>query len=108
MEEPKRTIRKDRARDTAGRGVWRQLLRIPVYRDAVIGYAAQTFALGGFGAWAPQYLYRELHMELQTADVWFGVILVVTGLLATFLGAELGDRFPGDDGRRANLRLCAI
>ena len=108
MEEPKRTIRKDRASDAAGRGVWRQLLRLPVYRDAVIGYAAQTFALGGFAAWAPQYLYRELHMDLKTADFWFGLILVVTGLFATFVGAQLGDRYPGQDRARANLRLCAI
>ncbi len=90
------------------RGAWGELMRIQVYRDAVIGYAAQTFALGGFAAWAPQYLYRELHMDLKTADYWFGLILVVSGLLATFAGAQLGDRYPGEDRARANLRVCAI
>jgi MFS family permease len=107
IEEPKRATRAATAA-AKGRGVWRELLRIQVYRDAVIGYAAQTFALGGFAAWAPQYLYRELHMDLKTADYWFGLILVVSGLLATFVGAQLGDRYPGRDRARANLRVCAI
>jgi MFS family permease len=107
IEEPKRATRTV-ATAAKGRGVWRELLRIQVYRDAVIGYAAQTFALGGFAAWAPQYLYRELHMDLKTADYWFGLILVVSGLLATFVGAQLGDRYPGRDRARANLRVCAI
>jgi MFS family permease len=106
IEEPKRATR--RAASGPEAGVWKKLLGIEVYRDAVVGYAAQTFALGGFAAWAPKYLYRELQMDLKTADYWFGLILVVTGLLATFVGAHLGDRFPGDDRARANLRFCAI
>jgi MFS family permease len=106
IDEPARATRPPPTR--ADRGVWRKLLGIDVYRDAVIGYAAQTFALGGFAAWAPKYLYRELHMELKEADYWFGLILVVTGLLATFVGAQLGDRYPGADRARANLRVCAI
>jgi hypothetical protein len=47
-------------------------------------------------------------MDLKEADYWFGLILVVTGLLATFVGAQLGDRYPGEDRARANLRVCAI
>jgi MFS family permease len=87
---------------------WALLFRIPVYRDAVVGYAAYTFALGGFAAWAPQYLSHHLGLDLRTADDWFGAILVVTGIVATFLGGLLADRFPGVDRARANLRLCAI
>ncbi len=105
FEEPKRTRRADES--ALKKGAWRSLLRIPIYRDAVIGYTAQTFALGGFAAWAPKYLYQHLRMDLKTADDWFGRILVVTGLLATFIGGQLGDRWPGVDRARANLRLCA-
>ncbi len=119
IDEPKRATRAEGSKGAPtsadrtpkaveSRGVWLRLIGIDVYRDAVIGYAAMTFALGGFAAWAPKYLYRELHMELKTANYWFGLILVVTGLLATFVGAQLGDRFPGQDRARANLRLCAI
>jgi len=107
IDEPKRATRAPEQGESAST-VWRKLFGIDVYRDAVIGYAAQTFALGGFAAWAPKYLYHELKMDLKTADYWFGLILVVTGLVATFVGAQLGDRFPGRDRARANLRFCAI
>jgi MFS transporter, Spinster family, sphingosine-1-phosphate transporter len=92
----------------SAKAVWLRLLRIPVYRNAVIGYTAYTFALGGFAAWAPAYLCRHMQMDLQAADFWFGVILVVTGLVATFVGGRWGDLWPGEDRARANLRLCAV
>jgi len=107
LDEPARG-RAEGPRSFTARGAFGHLLGIKLYRDTVIGYAAQTFALGGFAAWAPTYLYETLQMDLKTADTWFGLILVVTGLFATFVGAHLGDRFPGQDRTRANLRLCAI
>ena len=109
IEEPARTVRAKQASADGGFGATaRRLFAIPLYRDTVIGYTAQTFALGGFAAWAPKYLYRTLGLDLQTADYWFGLILVVTGLFATFVGGQLGDRWPGADRARANLRVCAI
>jgi len=109
IEEPKRAMRAKDARGPASVGATAaQLFRIPLYRGTVIGYTAQTFALGGFAAWAPKYLYRVIGLDLKTADYWFGLILVVTGLLATFVGGQLGDRWPGEDRARANLRVCAI
>jgi predicted MFS family arabinose efflux permease len=105
VSEPARAPR-ERADTSAA--MFSKLAKIPVYRDAVIGYVAQTFAVGGFGVWAPTYLYRHYGMELKTANLWFGVILVVTGLLATFVGAQLGDRLRGADRARVNLRLCAV
>ena len=109
IEEPKRAIPAPQANGRPGFGATaRRLFQIPLYRDTVIGYTAQTFALGGFAAWAPKYLYRTLGLDLETADYWFGLILVVTGLFATFVGGQLGDRWPGEDRARANLRVCAI
>jgi MFS transporter, Spinster family, sphingosine-1-phosphate transporter len=107
IEEPKRTTRPQQAASSFGATASR-LFRIPLYRGTVIGYTAQTFALGGFAAWAPKYLYRVIGLDLKTADYWFGLVLVVTGLLATFVGGQLGDRWPGQDRARANLRVCAI
>src|SRR5262249_5688253 len=105
IDEPARAPRE---RADTSLTMFSTLVKIPVYRDAVIGYAAQTFAVGGFAYWAPQYLYRHHHMELQTANFWFGVILVITGLFATLLGAQLGDRLRGGDRARVNLWLCAV
>jgi MFS family permease len=109
IEEPARASRPSRENATRGfAATARHLFQQPLYRDTVIGYTAQTFALGGFAAWAPKYLYRTLGLDLKTADYWFGLILVVTGLFATFVGGQLGDRWPGEDRARANLRVCAI
>jgi MFS family permease len=109
IEEPKRAFDAPRQNQSAGFGATaRQLFRLPLYRDTVLGYTAQTFALGGFAAWAPKYLYRTLGLDLKTADYWFGLVLVVSGLFATFVGGQLGDRWPGEDRARANLRVCAI
>jgi MFS family permease len=73
----------------------------------VIGYVAQTFALGGFTFWAASFLYRKLCLELHVADFYFGLITVVTGLGGTALGGFLADRWPGVDRTRAALRVCA-
>ena len=108
IEEPKRAIRAPQDKAASFSATALRLFRIPLYRDTVVGYTAQTFALGGFAAWAPKYLYRTLGLDLQTADYWFGLILVIAGLFATFIGGQLGDRWPGQDRARANLRVCAI
>lgn len=100
--------RREKPAPRAAMADYRRLAKIPLYRSAVIGYTAYTFALGGFAAWAPKYLYSQLGMELRSADFWFGAVLVVAGLIATAAGGWLGDRWPGPDRVRANLRLCAV
>lgn len=100
--------RRDNPEPRPARADYRRLASIPLYRSTVIGYTAYTFALGGFAAWAPKYLYQHLGMELHEADFWFGAVLVVAGLVATAAGGWLGDRWPGPDRVRANLQLCAV
>jgi MFS family permease len=107
LREPDRAPR-DRIANRTSRAMFQSLGAIPLYRSAVAGYTAQTFALGGFAYWAPQYLTRRFGMDLEQADFWFGIILVVTGLVATLGGAQLGDRVRGDDRVRTNLRICAL
>lgn len=83
------------------------LARERLYVLAVAGYVAQTFALGGFTAWAPQYLKRKLGMELHEADFWFGAVTVATGFAGTGLGGWWADRMKGDRVI-ACLKICAI
>lgn len=87
-----------------------KLLAIPMYRFAVLGYIAYTFALGAFAAWAPKYLDSRLGLPLHVADHWLGVILALTGFAGTALGGWLGDRWRGGGGdrTRASLQVCAI
>jgi MFS family permease len=83
------------------------LIGSPQYVLTVVGYVAQTFALGGFSAWAAPFLYRKLCLELHVADTYFGAITVLTGLIGTAVGGYLGDRSSDRNRTSGYLRLCA-
>ena len=71
---------------------WRaylELLTFPRYMLVILGYVAQTFAMGGFSFWAPTFLVRVHHMALADAGGYFGRTLVLMGLLATLGGGYL-------------------
>jgi len=93
----------------------RPLARIPLYVRAVLGYAAFTFAIGGFGYWGPTYLFQRfspMGLSLKAANNGMGAVTVAGGALGTAIGGFWGDRA----GRRvaneqrvpALLRVCAI
>jgi MFS family permease len=65
------------------------LFKFSSYALLILGFVAQTFAMGGFAFWAPTFLVRIHHMELSSATAFFGQSLVVTGLLATLGGGYL-------------------
>ena len=69
-----------------GFGSYLQLLRFPTYLLIIAGYVAQTFAMGGFAFWSAKFLYTVHGMQLAAADNFFGVSLVLTGLVATLAG----------------------
>lgn len=87
---------------------YRELKRCKAYVSCTAGYIAQTFALGGFTAWAAPFLYRKLCLELHIATTYFGGVTAVTGILGTAIGGWLADRWPGDDRTRVALRVCAV
>jgi MFS transporter, Spinster family, sphingosine-1-phosphate transporter len=70
----------------------RALFPFPIYRRAVLGYAAFTFAMGGFAYWAPNFLADVHHIELDVANKTFGTIAVVTGVIGALFGGFIGDR----------------
>jgi MFS transporter, Spinster family, sphingosine-1-phosphate transporter len=107
VAEPKGRPREESESAGSGLGAYLALARRPAYRATVAGYVAQTFALGGFTAWAAPFLYRKLCLELGVANFRFGLITVVTGLAGTALGGYLADRWPGQDRTSAGLRVCA-
>jgi len=72
-----------------GTGSYRSLLRHRNYLWVVAGYVAQTFALGGFALWSASFLVRVHGLTLRQADDFFGVALVVTGLVATLAGGAV-------------------
>ena len=70
-----------------------RLLRNRPYILTVLGYAANTFALGGLALWMPAFLERIRGMSGHEATVTFGAITVLTGLGGTYIGGWLGDFF---------------
>lgn len=101
----------------------RTLLRVPLYRGAVIGYCMYTFAIGGFAYWAPKYLHARYGLDVGRASVNFGQWTVVGGFIGTLMGGwladaavrrrkeRLGQGEPGgvdESNARANLSVCAL
>ncbi len=71
---------------------WRdlgQLWRRTDYQLVVWGYTAYTFALGAFGVWGPSFLQRVHGLPQETAAKFFGVVLVIAGLIGTLVGGLL-------------------
>jgi MFS family permease len=103
MREPTRGQADDHKHAATHRGRVRDywvLLRTPSYVLGTLGMTAMTFALGGMGFWLPYYIVEiRRGTDLETANLIFGAILVVAGLVATLLGGIAGDllrrRFPG-------------
>jgi MFS family permease len=77
-------VSKGRARPTLADVL--NLFRLPKYLLVVAGYTAYTFAMGAFATWGPSFFVRVHGMKLEQADTFFGGMMVVTGLLGTFIG----------------------
>jgi predicted MFS family arabinose efflux permease len=78
------------------------------YILAVLGYAAQTFALGGFAFWAPTFLVRKFAYPAEQGSLIFGLILVATGFCGSILGGWMLDKFHKRDRVLAALKLGAL
>jgi MFS family permease len=63
------------------------------YQLVVWGYVAYTFAVGAFGFWGPTFLEKIHNMTTAGAARFFGLSLVVTGLLGTLTGGLLATRW---------------
>lgn len=88
-------------------GAYSALARNRPYMLTILGYAAYTFALGGLAFWMPAFLERVRGVSRIEATMSFGEIVVVTGLVGTFLGGWLGD-LSARRSPQAHLRLSAI
>ncbi|HTM38080.1 MAG TPA: MFS transporter [Terriglobales bacterium] len=90
LREPRRG-QFDSIKETPERSSILGLARNPAFLCATLGMAMMTFSLGGLQVWMPQFLYSERHYSLQHANLYFGLIIVVDGILASLAGGWLGD-----------------
>lgn len=72
----------------------RDLAKIPLFRRAVLGYCTYNAALGAFSYWAPNFLLERFKDQLndETANRWFGLVLIAAGAIGTFAGGQWTDR----------------
>jgi multidrug resistance protein len=90
VPEPERG-RFDSLKETPDRRTLRGLAHNPAFWSATLGMAAMSFALGGLQVWMPTFLSRARGYSLEAANIVFGGIIVVDGILASLAGGWLGD-----------------
>jgi len=90
LREPERG-QFDSLKETPQRGTILGLARNPAFWTATLGMAAMTFSLGGIQVWMPTFLHKTRNYSLESADLMFGGIIVVDGILASLAGGWLGD-----------------
>ncbi|MBC8072933.1 MAG: MFS transporter [Deltaproteobacteria bacterium] len=75
------------------KAAWREMLASKPWRAATVGMTLMTFAMGGIAFWMPAFLQRAPHqLGPLAANLLFGGVTVVAGLLGTVAGGVLGDR----------------
>lgn len=82
----------DSQKETPERGTLRGLARNPAFWAVTLGMAAGTFSLGGIQVWMPTFLSRVRGYSLESANLIFGKIVVIDGILASLAGGWLGDK----------------
>jgi len=72
----------------------RELVAIPLFRRAVLGYCAYVGSLAGFSYWVVDFLLRAFPDELKvgTANQRLGGILLVSGAIGTLISARFANR----------------
>lgn len=81
----------DSLKETPERGTVLGLIHNPAFLTSTLGMAFMTYSLGGIQVWMPQFLSSERHFTLETANLTFGIIIVIDGILAALVGGWLGD-----------------
>lgn len=81
----------DSLKETPERGTLIGLARNPAFWTVTLGMAAGTFSLGGIQVWMPTFLSRARGYTLESANLMFGGVVVVDGILASLIGGWLGD-----------------
>ena len=90
LKEPERG-QFDSLKETPERGTVLGLARNPAFLTSTLGMAAMTFSLGGIQVWMPKFLFSERGYSLEAANLAFGMIIVIDGILASLAGGWLGD-----------------
>lgn len=72
-------------------GMVKKLLKIPTYWILVVALIFSFFTIGGTSFWLPSYFVDTFKLNVATAGVISGAVLVSTGLVGTVVGGWLAD-----------------
>lgn len=91
--DPKAPARGEALADAAPMSVAvREVFGSKAWRTNTLGTTLMTFSMGGIAFWMPTYLVRDHALELGEANMIFGGLTVVAGLIGTLVGGFLGDK----------------
>jgi len=68
------------------------LLRNKTFIYTCLAQAFAIFIIGGLSYWLPMYFNRFFGLKVSKASMLFGAMIVVGGVLGTFLGGQIADR----------------
>lgn len=75
------------------------IFRNPAYWAATLGMAMMVFSMGGISVWLPTFFNRYGGYSLQVSNQMIGAITVVDGIVGTWLGGWLAQRWLKKDHR---------
>jgi len=78
------------------------------YCFIVLGYASQTFVVGGLTFWSVKYLHKVYNFSEAMAGSVFGAVALLSGLVGSIAGGILLDGIKGDEERYKQLTLAGL
>jgi predicted MFS family arabinose efflux permease len=97
LKDPRRG--NDGHRAAPPRPDYRLLLRNRSFMVNTLAMAAMTFALGGLAQWLPSFFVRVHGLDVARANLLFGGVTVISGIIGTAAGGWLGDRLQKQSRR---------
>lgn len=70
---------------------YKELLQNKSFLWICLAHAMVTFVMGGLSAWMPTYFTRYLGLTVQQAGSIFGLCVVVSGAVGTYVGGKWAD-----------------
>jgi MFS transporter, Spinster family, sphingosine-1-phosphate transporter len=92
IREPERGSA-DRLQPSPSRNTVLGLLRNPAYWTATLGMASLVFSMGGISVWMPTFFVRYGGYGLSRANEMLGAITIVDGILGTWVGGWIAQRW---------------
>uniref|UniRef100_A0A7S3D8Q6 Major facilitator superfamily (MFS) profile domain-containing protein n=1 Tax=Palpitomonas bilix TaxID=652834 RepID=A0A7S3D8Q6_9EUKA len=77
-----------------------KVMKNKVFLCISLGYAAYTFVIGGLSFFGPTYVVKALLFEESVGNLLIGGVTGITGLVGTFIGGIILDKFKKSDDEK--------